>query len=137
MGGYTLGLDVGSSSVKASVLEIDTGRIISGHSSPAGDAQELPITAPRQGWAQQDPNTWWEHSKTALAGALTGAKVSGTDIEAIGVDYQMHGMTPLDVNGKPLMDAIIWCDGRTNPQKYSVESDKDLATLKNSCQQNK
>jgi xylulokinase len=118
MGGYTIGLDVGSSSVKASILEIETGIVAGTFTSPA--ESELAIVSPQKGWAQQDPNTWWNHSKLAIEGVLAEAKIKGNEIEAIGVSYQMHGMTPVDINGKPLMDAIIWCDGRTTAQRDSI-----------------
>lgn len=123
--GYTIGLDIGSSSVKASVLEIETGKIVGSYTSPA-NGKELPFTAPDKGWAQQDPNLWWDNSKVAIAGALADAKVDGQDVKGIGVAYQMHGMTPVGVDGKPLMDAIIWSDGRTTKQKESVEVNATL-----------
>lgn len=125
--GYTIGLDVGSSSVKASVLNIDTGKIVGSSTSPP--RSELPIVSPQKGWAQQDPNTWWEHSKAAIAGALLQVMEEGRQVKAIGVDYQMHGLVPVDVNGQALMDAIIWCDGRTTKEKASAEKDPVAQSL--------
>jgi xylulokinase len=126
MGGYTLGLDIGSSSVKATVLKVETGKAVGSFTSPVDS--ELAIVSPNKGWAQQDPDSWWEHSKLATQGALAKAKVKGDDIKAIGISYQMHGMTPIDANGNPLMDAIIWCDGRTIEEKLSAEKNPEFST---------
>ena len=125
MSEYTIGLDVGSSSVKASIFEIKKGEIIGSCTSPK-NGQELQIIAPEKGWAQQDPNIWWEHVKSAIGGALADSNISKEDVEAIGVSYQMHGMTPVDADGNPLMDAIVWCDGRTAKIKESIENNPKL-----------
>ncbi len=125
MGGYTVGLDVGSSSIKASILDIETGKVVGSYTSPS-DGKELAIVAPEKGWAQQDPRTWEANSKLAVRGAIANAEIDGDDIEAIGVSYQMHGMTPVSSTGDHLMDAIIWCDGRTTKQKESAEKHRGV-----------
>jgi xylulokinase len=108
MGGYLLGYDVGSSSIKATLLSIESGSSVAAATSPE---RELEIQAPRAGWAEQDPEVWWRHLETATAQiASTGAELN--EVEAIGISYQMHGLVCLDRNGRVLRPAIIWCDSR-------------------------
>ena len=104
-----LGLDVGSSSVKAALVEADTGRVITHSTSPE---QELPIAAPRPGWAEQDPETWWEHTKRAvgLLARNPGADLSA--VRAVGISYQMHGLVIVDNDLEVIRPAVIWCDSR-------------------------
>jgi xylulokinase len=108
MGGYLLGYDVGSSSIKASLLSMESGDSQASVSCPE---RELGIQAPRTGWAEQDPEVWWRHLAEATARiASTGADLR--DVRAIGISYQMHGLVCLDRNGRVLRPAIIWCDSR-------------------------
>lgn len=110
---YTLGIDVGSSSVKASLLDIERGVAVAGATSPDG---ELPIVAHRPGWAEQHPDLWWEHvaKATALLRDRVGAEAMA-DIGAVGITYQMHGLVALDADGVVVRPAIIWCDSRAVP----------------------
>jgi xylulokinase len=109
---YLLGFDVGSSSVKASLVDADTGKCAASAFFPE---KEAPIKAVKKGWAEQDPQSWWDYAKLSLAKvmAYTGAK--GEDIKAIGISYQMHGLVCVDKDLKPLRDSIIWCDSRAVP----------------------
>lgn len=102
-----LGLDLGSSAVKASLLDAATGRVVSSAQSPQ---HEMPISAPRPGWAEQDPAVWWEHAALAIRSALAGHDASR--VTAIGISYQMHGLVALDDRHQPVRPAIIWCDSR-------------------------
>ncbi len=108
--GYLLGYDIGSSAVKASLLDAATGAVVAAATSPPGT--ELSIAAPRPGWAEQDPATWWEHVKlaTAALGERDGVKLR--EVQAIGISYQMHGLVLVDQNHRVLRPAIIWCDSR-------------------------
>jgi xylulokinase len=106
---YLLGIDIGSSSVKAALVEIATSRAVGQASSPA---TELEILAPEPGWAEQDPAMWWVHTKLAVEKLLKASGVSGQDISAIGIAYQMHGLVLVDKNHRVLRPAIIWCDSR-------------------------
>ncbi|MDF3059574.1 MAG: carbohydrate kinase, partial [Rariglobus sp.] len=81
-----LGLDLGSSAVKATLLDAASGRIVSAAQSPQ---HEMPISAPRPGWAEQDPALWWEHTVLAIRAACSGRDES--QVVAIGISYQMHG----------------------------------------------
>ncbi len=106
---YLLGLDVGSSSVKASLLDAATGKVAGSAFYPK---QEMQILAVQPGWAEQDPEKWWQAGKRAIAGALQQAGASGADVKAIGIAYQMHGLVCLDEHNQPLRPSIIWCDSR-------------------------
>ncbi len=106
---YLLGLDVGSSSVKASILEITTGKVVASAFSPD---MEMEIKAPRAGWAEQAPAQWIEHSRRALDKIRATASIDLKSIQAIGISYQMHGLVLLDKQGAVLRPAIIWCDSR-------------------------
>ena len=108
MGGYLLGYDVGSSSIKATLLSIEKGTVVASATSPD---QELEIQAPRSGWAEQDPEVWWKHLEQATA-QIVSTGVSLAEVEAVGISYQMHGLVCVDRSGKVLRPAIIWCDSR-------------------------
>ncbi len=104
-----LGCDVGSSSVKASIVDKGTGLTLASDFYPK---EEAVIKAVRPGWAEQAPETWWTYLKEAIKGAIAKAKVKGTDIEAIGISYQMHGLVLVDKKMQVLRPSIIWCDSR-------------------------
>lgn len=122
---YLLGLDVGSSSVKASLVDIETGATAASAFYPENEA---PIKAVKAGWAEQDPQMWWDNAKLALAKCkeITGAK--GEDIKAIGISYQMHGLVCVDKDKKVLRDSIIWCDSRAVP--YGEKAFNELGAEK-------
>lgn len=105
----TLGFDVGSSSVKAAVADIELGKVLATALWPAN---ELPINAPYPGWAEQDPEMWWKSLVQASRMVLQKSGVSGDQIQAVGLSYQMHGLVLLDRNDRLLRPAIIWCDSR-------------------------
>jgi xylulokinase len=108
MGGLLLGLDIGSSFVKASVIETQTGLLKKAVAAPD---TEIKITSPETGWAEQDPETWWKVTKTCLT-KIKSSGITLEDIEAIGISYQMHGLVVVDKGLKPLRPSIIWCDSR-------------------------
>jgi xylulokinase len=105
-----LGLDIGSSSVKASVVDAATGQTIRSAQSPK---EEMPMLAVHPGWAEQDPEMWWQHAVQSIKECMQGIDTSS--IQAIGIAYQMHGLVLVDKNLKPLRPAIIWCDSRAVP----------------------
>jgi xylulokinase len=107
--GYLLGYDAGSSSIKATLLEAETGIVVAGASSPRG---EFEINAPQPGWAEQDAELWWENLKMATAAMRTRHGIEFREIKAIGISYQMHGLVVVDKSLKPLRPSIIWCDSR-------------------------
>ncbi|MBN1507730.1 MAG: carbohydrate kinase [Sedimentisphaerales bacterium] len=104
-----LGYDVGSSSVKASLMDAQTGKLLASATSPD---KELEIIAKQAGWAEQHPDTWWEHVKRATAQIKGKAQFSPADIKAVGISYQMHGLVCVDKKQQVLRPSIIWCDSR-------------------------
>ena len=104
-----LGLDIGSSFVKAALVDADTGALVAQASAPA---REMAIAAPRPGWAEQDPAEWWTQTVTATGAAIARSGLPGTDVAAVGISYQMHGLVVVDRAQRVLRPAIIWCDGR-------------------------
>ena len=109
---YLLGFDVGSSSVKASLVDIDSGQCAASAFFPE---KEAPIIAVKAGWAEQKPESWWQYAKQALHKVMSDTGANGDDITAVGISYQMHGLVCVDRNLKPLRPAIIWCDSRAVP----------------------
>ncbi|MDE6498008.1 MAG: carbohydrate kinase [Muribaculaceae bacterium] len=109
---YLLGYDIGTSSVKASLVDAKTGRAVASDFFPK---QEAPIKALQNGWAEQNPDSWWQYLKEATAAVVGKAGINPADIAAIGFSYQMHGLVCVDSEGKPLRDSIIWCDSRAVP----------------------
>ncbi|MCL6589561.1 MAG: carbohydrate kinase [Firmicutes bacterium] len=106
---YLLGYDIGSSSIKATLIESETGAVVATATSPK---TELEIKALQPGWAEQDPQVWWDNIKAATAAIKVKAKVNLNDVQAIGLSYQMHGLVLVDQNHRVLRPAIIWCDSR-------------------------
>jgi len=109
---YLLGFDVGSSSVKASLVNADSGKCVSTAFFPE---KEAPIKAVKAGWAEQEPDSWWQYAKQALHKIMADGQVKGDEIVAIGISYQMHGLVCVDKDLKALRPAIIWCDSRAVP----------------------
>ena len=110
---FLLGYDVGSSSVKASLVNAETGKCVATAFYPKTEA---PIISKQPGWAEQDPAMWLGNLKLATADVLSqAAEVNPKDIKAIGISYQMHGLVCVDKNLNVLRPAIIWCDSRAVP----------------------
>ncbi|MCL3781246.1 carbohydrate kinase [Prolixibacteraceae bacterium JC049] len=105
----TLGIDLGSSSVKASLFNTSNGSTIASTFFPK---KEMPISSEIPGWAEQAPTLWWDNTCKAITEVLDIAKCNKNDITAIGITYQMHGLVALNNEGVPVHDAIIWCDSR-------------------------
>ena len=109
---YLLGYDIGSSSVKASLVDAQTGKCLSSAFYPKSEAA---IMAVKPGWAEQDPSSWWENLKLATSSVLSGSGADPKDIKAIGISYQMHGLVCVDKDLNVLRPSIIWCDSRAVP----------------------
>lgn len=107
-----LGIDLGSSSVKVSIIEGESGKCLASSFNPK---DEMKIIANRPGWAEQDPETWWTNLKASVADCNAQLGARKKDIGAIGISYQMHGLVTIDKNLKVLRPSIIWCDGRAVP----------------------
>ena len=106
---YLLGYDIGSSSVKAALLDIDTGRPVATVFSPES---EMPISSPKPGFAEQDPDMWWKELIAATEQLRQKTSYKPGEIAAIGISYQMHGLVCVDRALKSIRPSIIWCDSR-------------------------
>lgn len=109
---YLLGYDIGSSSVKASLVDAASGQCIASTFFPKAEA---PISAVQAGWAEQDPAAWWEYLTQATRAVMEESHAAPADISAIGISYQMHGLVCVDSEHRVLRPAIIWCDSRAVP----------------------
>ncbi|MBN2316097.1 MAG: carbohydrate kinase [Sedimentisphaerales bacterium] len=127
-----LGYDVGSSSIKATLMEAETGKVLAAATSPE---RELEIIAKELGWAEQEPEVWWKHVKAATEKIKTKAKFDAGDVKAIGISYQMHGLVVVDKDQQVLRPSIIWCDSRAvqigEQAAADIGSDKCLKRLFN------
>ena len=120
---YLLGYDIGSSSVKASLIDAVSGQCISSAFNPKSEAG---IIAVRQGWAEQDPEDWWRYLKQSTAEVLAQSRIDTNDIKAIGISYQMHGLVCVDKHKQVLRPSIIWCDSRAVP--YGEKAFEELGS---------
>ncbi len=105
---YLIGYDIGSSSVKVTLLEAESGKT----TAATSPAHEMEIAAPQPGWAEQSPQTWWDNAVIATHKILADSGIDPADIKAIGISYQMHGLVLVDKDQQVLRPAIIWCDSR-------------------------
>ena len=128
-----LGYDIGSSSIKASLIDAETGELVSSASSPE---REMKINSPEVGWAEQHPDTWWEHVVTATKKMFAKKTLKSYEILGIGISYQMHGLVMVDKNSNVLYSSIIWCDSRAveigNRAFSDLGSDQCLGSYLNS-----
>lgn len=109
---YLLGYDIGSSSVKASLVDAQSGKCVASAFYPKTEAA---IIAVKPGWAEQEPSSWWENLKLATADIMAASAADPKDIKAIGISYQMHGLVCVDKDQNVLRPSIIWCDSRAVP----------------------
>lgn len=125
---YSIGYDLGSSSIKAALVETASGKSISVINEPE---TEMTMRAIHNGWAEQHPDTWWLHICNATKRLLKENNISGHDISGIGISYQMHGLVVVDVDGTPLRESIIWCDSRaveTGQQAFDALGNDECST---------
>jgi len=116
---YSIGYDIGSSSIKGSLVNLSTGEIVASAQYPD---QEMKIEAPHVGWAEQHPDTWWEAINKVTEKILHNF-IDKKSIKYIGISYQMHGLVTVNKNGDPIRPSIIWCDSR------AIESGEEIAKL--------
>lgn len=106
---YYIGFDIGSSSVKVALVEIENGKSIGVVQEPE---IEMSMLALKNGWAEQKPEEWWQHCCNAVTKLKKKHNISRTQIKGIGISYQMHGLVLVNKEGLPLRKSIIWCDSR-------------------------
>ncbi len=130
---YLLGYDIGSSSIKAALVDAQTGKQLAVAQSPE---TELDMLAVQPGWAEQHPETWWANVCLATQKLLQSTRVDPAQIKGIGIAYQMHGLVLVDENQEVLRPSIIWCDSRAvaigDKAAEEIGSEKCLQHLLNS-----
>ena len=128
-----LGIDLGTSSIKVSIVDADTQQCIVSAQYPE---EETTITSLQTGWAEQSPETWWLNIKEAVKKVNATGKCDPQNIAAIGIAYQMHGLVLVDKQQKVLRDSIIWCDSRAvetgNAAFKKIGEQRSLSALLNS-----
>lgn len=129
----TIGIDLGSSSIKLALFDATTGNVLASLQVPD---KEMTIDAPQPGWAEQDPNEWWTLIHAGVPKLLQSAQLNVNEIGAIGITYQMHGLVCVDANLQPVRPSIIWCDSRAvsygNKAFNAIGKDTALQHLLNS-----
>jgi xylulokinase len=128
-----VGYDIGSSSVKTTVLDAQTGKVVTSASLPK---EEMTIHSPQREWAEQHPDTWWKYIQETTQMAVKDADIKSGEVLGIGISYQMHGLVMIDKNREVIRPAIIWCDSRAveigNKAFTDLGSDYCLQHLLNS-----
>jgi xylulokinase len=109
---YTLGVDIGSSSVKVALVEVNSGQCVASAHYPQTEA---PIISHHAGWAEQHPEDWWTYLQHAISSVFKQTNIDSSAIKAIGITYQMHGLVCVDKQQKVIRPSIIWCDSRAVP----------------------
>ena len=104
---HLLGLDVGTSGVKALLVAMD-GEVVASATTP------LALSTPRPGWAEQDPDAWWHASVTSIRAVCESRPKA--NIAGVGISGQMHSSVFLDATGNVIRPALLWCDGRTTAE---------------------
>ncbi len=129
----TIGFDIGSSSVKAALFDVDSGIAVAQSFYPK---DEMKIDSPKPGWAEQNPEDWWDAVKIVTKELLSISKIKSSEISAIGITYQMHGLVLVDKDQNVLRPSIIWCDSRAveigNKAFNEIGEEKCLGSLLNS-----
>lgn len=106
---YWIGFDIGSSSIKAALVNADDGSVVDIAQQPK---KEMPIVSAKLGWGEQDPELWWKHLCTATKELISNSSIDKKAIKGVGISYQMHGLVVVGKDLTPLRPSIIWCDSR-------------------------
>lgn len=111
---YLLGIDIGTSGTKTVLFDRDANPI-------TAKTFEYPLYQEQNGWAEQEPEDWWNAVVQGVQAVLQASGVDAADIKGIGLSGQMHGLVMLDENGEVLRRSIIWCDQRTGRRGRGYE----------------
>jgi xylulokinase len=107
-----LGLDIGTTAAKALLID-ENGNLV------AAASRDYPLSTPQPGWAEQNPDDWWQATKAVIAQLCANAR--GAQVAALGLTGQMHGSVFLDSSGRVIRPAILWCDQRTAADCLEIE----------------
>jgi xylulokinase len=128
-----MGIDLGTSSIKISILDAQSQQCIATATYPETEADIITL---QPGWAEQDPNTWWDYVLQAILKCNATGKYNPQDIASIGIAYQMHGLVLVDQQQQVLRHSIIWCDSRAveigEKAFHAIGEEKCLSCLLNS-----
>lgn len=119
---YLLGIDVGTSGTKVALYDQFLKQIDS-------FTLEYDMQKPYPGWAEQDPDLWWQATRASITHVLKHSKINPNDVKGIGITGQMHGLVMLDENNKPLRPSILWCDTRTEQECAEMTEELGLKRL--------
>jgi len=111
--GYLLGLDIGTSGVKA-LLVSPKGKIIS------SKTVSYSLTTPHSGWAEQSPSDWWEATVKVIRETISSNSINSSQIKGISLSGQMHSSVFLDEKMEVIRPAILWSDTRTSEQCQEI-----------------
>ena len=123
---FFLGIDLGSSSVKTSLFDSTSGKSVDSCTYPSS---EMEIISKEDGWAEQDPNYWWDCILKTFENL--SEKNDFKLVRSIGISYQMHGLVVLDKNNNLIYNSIIWCDSRAVKIGQRAESELESSILEN------
>ena len=112
---YILGVDIGTSGTKT-VLFDENGTALS------SATYEYPLYTPQNGYAEQDPEDWWNASVHGISDVIAESGIPASEIKGIGLSGQMHGLVMLDADCKVIRKSIIWCDQRTSAEVAEITS---------------
>jgi xylulokinase len=115
----SLGIDLGSSSVKIALVDLNSFENLVIVKFPK---EEMHISSPQLDWAEQDPSLWWEYVCSGIKEAIEEASIDPKSIKSIGISYQMHGLVIVDDKGDPIRPSIIWCDSRAIASGQAMDS---------------
>jgi len=108
MASSVLSIDLGTSGVKAALVNLHGGGII------ASSTTAISMATPKPGWAEQNPEDWWKAAVSSVRKVLRQSKTAASQVVGIGLSGQMHSSVFLDSRGKVIRPALLWCDGRTS-----------------------
>ena len=106
---YLLGIDIGTTSTRAIIID-ENGKLV------ASSTKDYTLITPKPGWAEQNPEDWWNATVYTIKDTIESSNISPKDISCVGLSGQMHGSVFLDKEGKVIRPAILWCDQRTQAQ---------------------
>jgi xylulokinase len=112
---YLLGIDIGTSGTKTVLFDEVGNTVVSA-------VYEYPLYQPNIGWAEQEPEDWWNATVLGIRKVLSDSGIKACDISGIGLSGQMHGLVMLDKDDKVLRRSIIWCDQRTTKECEQITS---------------
>ena len=125
MAKYLFGYDLGSSSVKASLIEIATGKTMASAQSPS---EEMPMKAVMPGWAEQDPDMWWEHLVASTHACLKKSGAKGDEVAGIGISYQMHGLVCVDADDIAVIKSMYGEHANHEPALYLMHTGRTITS---------